>query len=112
LTGAGPVSRQEQDDALFRRRSIIERSSYHLTVVPSGFAATFTAGTGGSDVDVSWSPDRGVVTTAREQLIADRAARELRVALGDRGVDGGTPRPSWMGSFLWVPPLPDAPAIS
>jgi hypothetical protein len=83
-----------------------ERSSYHLTAMPSGFAGTFTADVTGPDVDVTWRPDTGVVTTAREQLIVERAARELRTALGEGDPTTATPRPHWMGSFLWVPPLP------
>jgi hypothetical protein len=91
----------------FRRHASTERSSFHVTAMPSGLAATFTAEIDGPKVDVSWHLDRGVVPTAREQLIVEQAARELRAALGDRPADGAAARPGWMGSFLWVPPLAD-----
>jgi hypothetical protein len=91
----------------FRRHASTERSSFHVTAMPSGVAATLTAEVDGPNVDVSWHLDPGIVATAREQLIVEQAARELRAALADPPAEGATARPTWMGSFLWVPPLRD-----
>jgi hypothetical protein len=91
----------------FRRHASTERSSFHVTAMPSGFAATLTAEVDGPDVDVRWQLDRGVVATAREQLIVEQAARELRASLDGSSTGGAAARPAWMGSFLWVPPLGD-----
>jgi hypothetical protein len=91
----------------FRRHASTERSSFHVTAMPSGVAATLTAEVDGPNVDVRWHVDPGVVVTAREQLIVEQAARELRAALDGTSAEGGAARPTWMGSFLWVPPLDD-----
>ena len=91
----------------FRRHANTERSSFHVTAMPSGVAATLTAEVDGPNVDVRWHLDPGIMATAREQLIVEQAARELRAALGDRPAEGAAARPTWMGSFLWVPPLGD-----
>ena len=91
----------------FRRHASTERSSFHVTAMPSGVAATLTAEVDGPDVAVRWYLDRAVVATAREQLIVEQAARELRAALSGNPAEGAAARPTWMGSFLWVPPLGD-----
>ena len=99
-----------QDEMRFRRRPSTQRSTHHLTVMPSGLAATFTADFDGTDVDIGWQLDTGVLLNAREQLIIERAARELRTAIGDPVAEATTERPAWMGSFLWTPPMQDAGA--
>jgi hypothetical protein len=91
----------------FRRHASTERSSFHVTAMPSGVAATLTAVVDGPNVDVSWHLDPAVVATAREHLIVEQAARELRAALDGTSAGDATARPAWMGSFLWVPPLGD-----
>jgi hypothetical protein len=91
----------------FRRHASTERSTFHVTAMPSGVAATFSAAVDGPNVDVNWHLDPGVVATARERLIVEQAAREQRAALGSTPAEGATARPTWMGSFLWVPPLDD-----
>jgi len=92
---------------MFRRQR--EQTDYHLTVSPSGLGATFHVRRGRREPEIAWSYDPGVVETVRETRTMERAAVELSVALGHMSDDLATARPGWMGSFLWVPPLPQRP---
>jgi len=84
-----------------------ERTDHHLAVSRSGLGATFHARTGGGAPEITWSYDPGVTETVRDSMTMARAVAELNAALGYPSGDDGAPRPTWMGSFLWVPPLPE-----
>jgi hypothetical protein len=88
---------------LRRRPEVV---TYHVAVMPSGLGATFRVQLRDPAISVTWSYDTGVRGTSRDSIIVERAAAELRAALGDRTAEVATPRPAWMGSFLWVPSLP------
>ena len=83
-----------------------EQTDYHLAVSPSGLGGTFHVRNGRGAPDITWSYDPGVVETVRDSMTMARAVAELDAALGHTS-GTTTPRPTWMGTFAWVPPLPE-----
>ena len=84
-----------------------EQTDYHLAVLPSGLGGTFHVRTGRGAREITWTYDPGVLETARDSMTMARAVAELDAALGHASGDLATPRPTWMGSFFWIPPLPE-----
>jgi hypothetical protein len=86
-----------------------EQTDYHLAVSPSGLGATFHVRSGRGAPEITWSYDPGVTETVRDKMTMARAIAELNTALGYPSGDHATPEATWMGTFLWVPPLPEPP---
>jgi len=99
------AARAERSSGGWRRRRP-EEHYHHLAISPSGLGATFRVRVTRRGVEVTWDYDAGVIETTRDAMTMARAADELRAALGVPTTDATGPRPAWMGSFVWTPPLP------